>query len=96
MSRLSINIDQFRQRLLEDCLIDATAIYWRRRAATLEWARPRPDDYCGRGGPAEVAERDAALAEAAEACQRKALLIESRSIEVEQDELHDVLVEVAA
>lgn len=65
------HIDHFQRRVMQDALLDGTAVYWRRRADTFEWARPRPGDYLGRATADEVAARDARLAEAAEACRKR-------------------------
>lgn len=64
-------------RAIEDALSEATPGYWRRRAAALEAARPRPGDFPGRASEAELAERDRRLADAASACRRAAVLAET-------------------
>lgn len=66
------HVDHFQRRVLNEALLDASATYWRRRAAMFEWARPRPTDYPGRATPAERRERDARLAALAQACRNRA------------------------
>jgi len=65
-----------RRRVVQDALNDAVATTWRRKAALLEWARPRPTDWNGNATPAELAERDRRLSAQAEACRAKATLLE--------------------
>lgn len=63
------------ERLLEDVLTSVAPEYWRRRAAILEDARPRPGDFNGRATRADLAARDARLAADAERCRQHAELI---------------------
>ena len=70
-------LDQFTRRVIEDAMLQATAAYWRRRAADFEWARPRPGDFTGAASADELAARDRRLAETAEACRRHAHLLET-------------------
>lgn len=65
-------VDRFAVRLLEDALTAAMPFHWLRRAAQLDECRPRPGDFVGAATPAELAERDARLAEQAEACREHA------------------------
>ncbi len=65
-------IEHFRKRVLQDPLAEATAAYWRRRAATFQWARPKPGDFTGLATADELAERDARLAEIVLACNSRA------------------------
>lgn len=66
------HIDSFQRRVLQDALTEATAIYWRRRAETFEWARPRPTDRLGEDGRRGAALIDARLVDARDACLRRA------------------------
>lgn len=70
-------LNQYRVRFLEQLLSEATAIYWTRRAATFDQARPRPGDYAGRATPADLAARDLRCRETAQACRHHAQLIRS-------------------
>ncbi len=65
-----------RRRVVQDALSAALACTWRRRAATLEWARPRPGEFAGRATADELAERDRRLAAQATACRHHAELLE--------------------
>lgn len=66
------HLDHFQRRIIQAALTDATATYWRRRADTFEWARPRPTDYTGQATADQIAARDARCAESAEACRKRA------------------------
>lgn len=68
------NLAQFQTRVLQDAISHGEANYWMSRAATFEWARPRPGDFNGRATPAQVRERDARLARTAEMCRQRASL----------------------
>jgi hypothetical protein len=70
-----IDIEGWRFRALMECWQHATAETWERRAALLEWARPKPTDFVGRSTVQERAERDAELAAAAKACRNHAALL---------------------
>ena len=45
-------LEQFTRRTITDAITEATAAHWRRRAAALEWARPRSGDFTGKATPA--------------------------------------------
>lgn len=61
-------------RVLADCLSEATASYWERRAKAFEDAAPRPGDYNGRATSADLsAARERCLSTAA-ACRARASL----------------------
>lgn len=64
----------FLARALQDCLSQATADYWRRRAQTFLDAAPRPGDYNGKATPAQLAERAQRCRQAAQACLQRASL----------------------
>ncbi len=72
MMTLTQHIEHHRTRVLQDALSEATAAYWRRRADTFEWARPRAGDFRGRATVAALNARDARLAATAESCRRRA------------------------
>lgn len=55
-----------------DALSCATASHWRRRADTLDAARPRAGDFRGRATAEDLARQDARLAEAARLCRHRA------------------------
>lgn len=64
--------EHFRARLLSDALAEGTAVYWERRAASFEWARPRPGDFHGRATRAELSRRWRELTGIAAACRARA------------------------
>lgn len=59
-------------RVIADAWLEGSRIYWERRAATLEAARPRRGDFNGRATPAEIVERYQRLTAAAAACRARA------------------------
>ncbi len=63
------------RRAVEDAVTAAVPGYWLRRAAVLEWARPRPGDFRGRASDAELAARDQRLARDAQLCREHAELL---------------------
>lgn len=67
-------VAHFRARVLADALAEATANYWRRRAAILEDAAPRPGDFTGRATAEQLAEAGRRCHEAAAACRARASL----------------------
>jgi len=69
---LAAYIDNFRRRVLEDALHEATPIYWRRRAEAFAGAQPRLHDYPGRATAADVEQQRLRLAEVELACRRRA------------------------
>lgn len=58
---LDDHLDHFHHRVITDAMNEATARYWRHRAAIYEWARPRPGDHIGTAGQRRLDELDAAL-----------------------------------
>lgn len=72
MTALDVHLDHFAYRLMRDAMNEGTALYWRHRAKTFEWARPRPGDFVGLATPEDLAARDAALVELIDACHAKA------------------------
>ena len=71
---MNIDRDHFAARVLQDCITEASAAYWKRRAMAFDAARPRPGDFHGRATPAELAERDERCRQAAEFCRHRASL----------------------
>lgn len=68
------HVDHFQHRVVQDAIADATATYWRRRAATFDWARPRSGDYLGSAGQERADELDARLVTARDACLARAVV----------------------
>lgn len=66
------HVEHFRIRVAQDALADATAAFWRRRAAEFRAAAPRPGDFLGRATRTE-------LSEAWQRCMRLAELCEHRA-----------------
>lgn len=66
------HVDHFQRRVIQDAIADASMAYWRRRAATFDWARPRPGDYLGTAGQQRAAELDAGLVASRDACLARA------------------------
>lgn len=64
----------FNARVLADCLSEATASFWHRRADAFTEAAPRPGDYLGRATPAELSAARQRCLEAAAACRARASL----------------------
>lgn len=63
-------LDNFAQRMLQDALAEASAIYWRRRAEQFRRALPRPGDYLGRNTTPEQREaRRQRIQAAIDACE---------------------------
>ena len=78
------NVEHFRARVLNDALLNGSAIYWRRRAEAFDWAAPRPDDFTGNATPQEIEDRARRCRATAEACRRHAhLLLGSRGADIE-------------
>lgn len=71
---LTEHVDHFRYRVLQDCLAEATAAYWNRRAESFERAIPRPGDFVGSATPEDVEARRMRLAGMALACRQRAAL----------------------
>lgn len=66
------HIDHFQRRVLQDALASAEGTYWRRRAETFDWARPRPADYRGRATSDDLRALDTRCRIRAEACRQRA------------------------
>jgi hypothetical protein len=72
-----VDVEHFRARLLQDCLTEATVVFWRRRAQTFEDAAPRPGDFTGQASKVDLARRAERCREIAAACRHHADVIES-------------------
>jgi hypothetical protein len=72
---ISIDIDHFRARILQDALTEATAQYWLQRAEQFEDAAPRLDEYRGNATRDELNEAWTRCYATAAACRRHADLI---------------------
>jgi len=72
--------DRYRARFAADVCLDAfhnaEAAYWRRRADTFEWAKPRLDDFHGQATRQELSEAWRRCDESARACRAKAEFLE--------------------
>ena len=68
-------LEQLLRRFLQDLITEETPAHWERRAATLEWCRPRPGDFTGQATAADLAELDARLALQAEECRNHAAIL---------------------
>ena len=66
------HLDLFERRILTDALRTATASYWHRRAAQLEWAKPRPGDYRGQATDADLRDQWNRLDAMVQACRARA------------------------
>jgi hypothetical protein len=75
--------EQMRRRAIQQAVLMASAWSWRRRAATFEWARPRPKDFNGGATAEELTEADRRCREVAEACRNRATLIEWTAVDDE-------------
>lgn len=95
MINLADHLDHFRARILQDCLTEATAVYWRRRAQTFAEAAPRSDDFNGSASVEELAERAERCQAVALACRQHAQLLRSLRPEPISDDVRQVLEEVA-
>lgn len=74
--RLDDQIDDFRRRVIQEAMAHGTSCYWHRRAATFEWARPRPGDYLGTAGEERARVLDERLVATRDACRQRATLAE--------------------
>jgi hypothetical protein len=92
---ISVDIDHFRARILQDALTEATAQYWLRRAGQFEAAAPQPTDYNGHATEEELAKAWVQCQTAAITCRRHAELIMQDRPEPISDEVLAVLGEVA-
>ncbi len=94
MTRLLIDIDHFRARILQDALTEATAQYWLRRAEQFEEAAPRLDEYRGTATRDELNDAWMRCHEAALACRNHARFLRAEAAEAISEEVLTVLGEV--
>jgi hypothetical protein len=92
---ISIDIDHFRARVLQDCLTEATAQYWVHRAYQFQQAAPRLEEFHGNATREELNEAWTRCHATAAACQAHAELISGEYPEPITDEVWDGLGEVA-
>ena len=88
---MSINLDHFSARILQDAFMTGRQSFWKRRAREFEAARSRPGDYHGQATAEEIAQRDARLTSLANACRARASLAP-----LQCDEIDDAVVLVLA
>lgn len=75
-------ITNFQARALHDAWLEATAIYWERRARAFEDARPRLGDFMGAAASHDHLERYERLTETAIACRSKASCVYVTAVEL--------------
>jgi benzoyl-CoA reductase/2-hydroxyglutaryl-CoA dehydratase subunit BcrC/BadD/HgdB len=92
---ISIDIDHFRARILQDALTEATAQYWAHRAYQFQQAAPRLDEYRGNATREELNEACTRCHATSQACLQHADLLRGDHPEPVSDEVSDVLWEVA-
>ena len=68
-------VEQFRSRVIQDALTEATAAYWLRRSRQFERALPRPGDYTGTATPAQLEAQRARIVAVAAACRHRAAVL---------------------
>lgn len=81
---------------LVDAWLEGSRHYWLRRAAQLETARPRRDDFTGRATLTDIVDRHRRLTEAAEACRARATGLDGVALVDLADALSDVTTGAAA
>ena len=94
-SSITIDLDHFRARILQDALTEATAAYWIHRAHQFQQAAPRKGDYHGQADRDELLDRWERCKATELACLRHADLIRGDYPEPISDEVAAVLEEVA-
>jgi hypothetical protein len=92
---ISIDLDHFRGRILQDALTEATAQYWVHRAHQFQQAAPRLEEYRGQATREQLRERWYECVATSQACLRHADLLRGDYPEPISDEVWDVLGEVA-
>ncbi len=65
-------VENFRRRVAQDALAEATKNYWNGRAKTFEEAMPRPGDFTGAATPVDLETRRQRLADIVRACRERA------------------------
>jgi hypothetical protein len=92
---ISIDIDHFRARILQDALSEATAQYWVHRAHQFQQAAPRLGEFHGNATRDELNEAWTRCMNTMQACLSHADLISGEYPEPISDEVASVLEEVA-
>jgi hypothetical protein len=92
---ISIDLDHFRGRILQDALTEATAQYWVHRAYQFQQAAPRLDEYHGDATREELNEAWTRCHATSQACLQHADLLRGDHPEPISDEVASVLEEVA-
>ena len=92
---ISIDLDHFRGRILQDALTEATAQYWVHRAHQFQQAAPRLEEYRGQATAEQLRERWRECKATSQACLRHADLLRGDYPEPISDEVTSVLEEVA-
>jgi hypothetical protein len=92
---ISIDLDHFRARILQDALTEATAQYWIHRAYQFQQAAPRLGEFHGNKTRDELNEAWTRCHTTAQACLQHADLIRGDYPEPISDEVSSVLEEVA-
>jgi hypothetical protein len=95
VTTLLIDIEQFKARLIQDCLTEATAQYWLHRAHQFQQAAPRLNEFHGTATRDELNEAWTRCHATAAACRAHAELISQGRPEPISDEVASVLEEVA-
>jgi hypothetical protein len=95
MTRLLIDIDHFRARILQDALTEATAQYWVHRAHQFQQAAPRLGEYHGNATRDELNEAWTRCHATALACRTHAQLLTDEAAEEISEDVLTVLGEVA-
>jgi hypothetical protein len=94
-SHIQVDPEQFLLRMLQDCLTEATATYWERRARTFDDAAPRAGDFNGLATAAELRERSQRCKETAALYRSRARIIASATGQPLCDEVLTVAKEAA-
>jgi hypothetical protein len=87
---INIDLDHFRARVLQDCLTEATARYWERRAQQFEDAAPRKGDRHFHAPADELLDSYERCMATALACRRHAQLLRDGRPEDIKDEIRAV------
>jgi hypothetical protein len=92
---ISIDLDHFRARILQDALTEATAQYWVHRAHQFQQAAPRLGKFHGDATREELNEAWTRCHTTAQACLQRADLLRGDYPEPISDQVLTVLEEVA-
>ena len=94
-SHLTLDLDHFRARILQDALTEATADYWEQRARDFEAAAPKIGEYHGCATRDELNEAWTRCHATAATCRAHVQLIREGKPEDINADVRDVLAEVA-